>query len=337
MRTKHLFYLLLALPFILSSCDKNKDKDDTPKPDNYDVRIEAKYLLVVYWGDAYSPGVDNFSVIIAEDAFQIDLGGTSLPEGSYYCLDIYAPKTEDGKLPVGTYTFDTTESYAEWSIDSTMSCLIEIDANGNFLPDEEGILLSDATLVISENYAELTAVIDDKTHYVTFSGKFEHLDSTIEGGDVIRLTTLTNDVEVESDAAMFVAEYDQELAYIFVMENYSEYGAEDGALFMLEITLTEGNDNISGTYSIADGTLAVGTYDSYGMWGSWYFDTMDGELGTKYAAIDSGSVTFNQEGGGCTMALDCTDCEGHTIKATLSGAFISDSVAPEALTRVFNR
>lgn len=340
MKTKNLFYLLLALPLILSSCNKTNDEESTTNTENYDVCLEAKYLVTEYWGSEYTPGADNFSVIIAENEFMMDIGGASLSEGSYYCLDIYTPITANGKLPAGTYTLDMTESYAAGTIDGTISSLIKVDANGNFITDDEGTPFSEATLVITENHVELTAVIDNETHYVTFSGEFEYIDSAIGGGDILRTTTLTNDVEVEGEAALFVAEYDEydyDSAYIMVMENYGEYGAGDGALFMLEVALAEGSTNISGTYSVEDGTLNIGTLDAYGMWGSWYFDTIDGELGSKYAALQGGSVTFNHDGDSCAMTLDCSDIEGHTIKATLSGAFISDSPAPESLSNIFNR
>lgn len=335
MRTRNLF-LLLALTLLCAACDK-QNEGDTPKPEEYDVRIEAKYLLVEYWGDEFTPGVDNYSVIIAENEFKMDLGGGSLTEGSYYCLDLYAPVTEDGELPEGTYTFDTTESCAEWTIDGTVGGLIMVDAEGNFITDEEGIIFSDATLVVKSESAELTAVIEGKTHYVTFSGKFAKIDSTNDSGDVIRSTTLTNDVTVEGSNAMFVAETSEAGAYILVMENYGEEGAESGAMFMLEIALAEGSTSISGTYSVEDGTLNIGTYDSHGMWGSWYFDTVDGELGQWYAAIQSGTVTFTQEGDTCAMTLDCSDEEGYSIKATLSGMLVSDSYVPEAFVCTLNR
>ena len=335
MRTRNLF-LLLALTLLCAACDK-QNEGDTPKPEEYDVRMEAKYLLVEYWGDEFTPGVDNYSVIIAENEFKMDLGGGSLTEGSYYCLDLYAPVTEDGELPEGTYTFDTTESCAEWTIDGTVGGLIMVDAEGNFITDEEGIIFSDATLVVKSESAELTAVIEGKTHYVTFSGKFAKIDSTNDSGDVIRSTTLTNDVTVEGSNAMFVAETGEAGAYILVMENYGEKGAESGAMFMLEIALAEGSTSISGTYSVEDGTLNIGTYEGYGMWGSWYFDTVDGELGQWYAAIQSGTVTFTQEGDTCAMTLDCSDEEGYSIKATLSGMLVSDSYVPEAFVCTLNR
>lgn len=337
MSTKDLF-LLLALPLMFLACDKKTDDEiNPPTPENYDVRLEAKYLLVEYWGDEFTPGVDNYSVIIAENEFKMDLGGASLTEGSYYCLDLYAPISDDGELPAGTYTFDTTESYAEWTIDGTVASLIMVDADGNFITDEEGIDFSDAKLVVKKNYAELTAVIDGKTHYVTFSGKFAKIDSTNDGGDVIRPTTLTQNVTIEGSNAMFIVETGVVGAYILVMENYSELGAGNGALFMLEIALEQGSTSISGTYSVEDGTLNIGTYDADGAWGSWYFDTIDGELGSEYAAIHSGSVTFAQEGNTCAMTLDCSDEEGYAIKATLSGMLISDSYAPEALRKMFHK
>lgn len=336
MKRGKLFYLLITLSLIFAACDKSdKSRNDIPNKESYDEYLEAKYLLVEYWGDEFTPGIDNYSIIIAEEEFKMSLGGESLTEGSYYCIDLYAPATEDGNIPEGTYTFDASDSGAEWTI---YGALIMVDADGNFITDEEGILFSEATLVIGENSAVLTAIIEGKSHYVTFTGKFAHIDSTNEGGDVIRQTTLINDVEVEGDTALFVAEQLEDSTYILVMVDNRLEGVGGSAIFMLDIALAEGSDTISGTYSVADETLSVGTYDSYGMWGSWYFTTDDdGDLGPEYAAIYSGSVTFVQEGDTCTMQLDCSDVEGYSIKATLSGEFISESFAPEALTKRFNR
>lgn len=317
MRTRNLFYLLLALPLILTACDKTSNEENAPDAPSYDVTMEAKYLLAEYWGDEFTPGVDSYSIIIADNKFMMDLGGSSLPEGSYYCLDIYAPISEDGTIPVGEYRFDTTESCAEWTIDGCCSALFVVDANGNFIPDDEGASFSDATLVIGDNYAELKAVTDDgKTHFVTFSGKFAKVDSTNGDGTIIHETTLIEDVEVESSVAMFIAATDGDRAQIVVTESED---AGNGAAFMIEVALTGGGDTLSGTYSVADGTLSAGEYNSDGMYGSWYFNMIDGEVGYAYAAINDGTVTIVQDGDSCSMTLDCTDAEGYKISATLSG------------------
>lgn len=331
---KKLIYCLMALVAVgtMASCNKKSNVDNQPPTPTYDVTLEAKYLLAEYWGDEFTPGADNYSIIIAENKFQMDLGGESLTEGSYYCLDIYAPVTENGDIPAGTYTLDMTESYKEWTIDGYCCGFFTIDESGNILPDEEGVLFSEATLVIADNYAELTAVIEGKSHFVTFSGKFEHVDST-NGGDIFRDTTLTDDIVIEGDNTLFAADCDNDSAYIFIMENYGEYGAGDGAGFMLEIAFMDNSDSITGTYSVANGTLITGTYDAYGIWGSWYFSIVDQEIGSEYAAIHDGSVTFEQEGESCTMVLNCSDADGHSIKATMSGTYMSSSPEPEALLK----
>ena len=336
MKTKNLFYLLLAFPLLFAACNKSSNVDNAPT--SYDVTLEAECLVAAYWGDEFTPGVDNYSVIIAENKFLMDVGGESLTEGSYYCLEIYAPITEDGNLPAGTYTLDMTESCAEWTIDGYYSALFISDGNGNLIPDEEGTPFSEATLQIAEDYAELTAVIEGKTHFVTFSGKFSHIDSTNDNGYFIHETTLTDDVVIESDTTLFVAEYGNDGVYVFVMENHDgNYGANDGAGFMLEIAYIEGSDSITGTYSVADGTLNIGTYDAYGMWGSWYYAIVDHAIGLEYAAIHDGSVTFVQEGENCSMTLDCSDVNGYSIKATMSGMIIPQIIEPDAMVKGLRR
>ena len=124
----------MALPLIFAACNK-KSNDDTPAP-SYDVTLEAKYFVAEYWGNEFTLGTDNYSIIIAENEFTVGLDDIILSEGSYYCLDIYAPATGNGKLPAGTYRFDMSESCAEWTIDGTMGGLIKVDANGNSITDE---------------------------------------------------------------------------------------------------------------------------------------------------------------------------------------------------------
>ena len=235
------------------------------------------------------------------------------------------------KIPAGTYNLDMSEGFAEWTIDGTNSSYIEVDSNGNFIPDEEGIAISEVTLVIKDNYAELTAVIEGKTHFVTFSGKFARVDSTNEGGNVIRETTLIDDVEVESDTAMFIAVIEDDVAHIIATENVDD----NGAAFKLQVTLADGSDSISGNYSVADGTLSTGSYNSEGILGSWYFNIVDGDLGYAYAAIQDGSVAFVQEGESCHMTLNCNDAEGYTIKATMSGMLYTESSAAQAMLTKF--
>ena len=316
----------MALPLIFAACNK-KSNNDTPVP-SYDVTLEAKYFVAEYWGNEFTTGADNYSIIIAENEFTVGLDDIILSEGSYYCLDIYAPATENGKLPAGTYRFDMSESCAEWTIDGTMGGLIKVDANGNFITDEEGIPFSDATLVIKEGYAELTAVIEGKTHFVTYTGKFAH------AGDIIPGTTLTEDVEIENNEAMFLVVAYDGIAQVVAVEDYN---MSNGAAFILEVALAEGSDSITGTYSVADGTLSAGKIGEDTMGGSWYFNLVDGDLGDEYAAIQGGSVTFVHEGLSCQMILNGNDVEGNAINATLSGIIMTEEFAPEALLKRLHR
>ena len=58
MKRGKLFYLLITLSLIFAACDKSdKSRNDIPNKESYDEYLEAKYLLVEYWGDEFTPGV----------------------------------------------------------------------------------------------------------------------------------------------------------------------------------------------------------------------------------------------------------------------------------------
>ena len=144
---------------------------------------------------------------------------------------------------------------------------------------------------------------------------------------------VAEDVEVENNEAMFLVIAYDGIAQVVAVEDYN---MSNGAAFILEVALAEGSDSITGTYSVADGTLSAGKIGEDSM-GSWYFNLVDGDLGDEYAAIHGGSVTFVHEGLSCQMKLNGNDAEGNAINATLSGIIMTEEFAPEALLKRLHR
>lgn len=99
--------------------------------------------------------------------------GLSLADGNYYDVWISGIKGEvdaDGYMiiPAGTYTFDETSSFAEWTINKSMSTYTKISEDGSEYYAET--LFEDATLVVNEDSLVLTATIDGVEHTVTHNG-----------------------------------------------------------------------------------------------------------------------------------------------------------------------
>ena len=188
MKIKNLAYLLLALTFTFAACtDGNKPTPSQPgerpeeKPkEEIIVNVEAGDFVGEYYGDAYTQQAGAYTLILAADGF-VEYSGGMLPNSTYYVLDAYSDFYE-GKdtgyvaLPDGTYTFDTTNSYAKGTISHAYSSFITTDdaADGTAVPFEA------AELVVTANGATLTAVVEGVKHIVTFEGQATVADKRAE-------------------------------------------------------------------------------------------------------------------------------------------------------------
>ena len=163
-------------------------QNDQPEPPT-GVNLEAKYLYGDYYGDEYSPGVGNYYMKLSDLGLTED--GYAYAGGSYYYVDLYGPLFEgegDITLPVGTYTFDASDSCSEWTIGAAYSVYIAFDENGNSLAGENGASFTDATLVVTESGVTLTATIDGVEHTVTFEGVADITDYRTDTGEVVEVT-----------------------------------------------------------------------------------------------------------------------------------------------------
>jgi len=179
MRTNNLFFWLFALSFAISSCQEQRADDDntiTPQPEPEGILFEANYSSGAYYGDQYSPGVDNYFISLSDNGF--DSNGYVKPNSTYYRLDLYAPKYEGEwqeymPLPLGEYHYDSEDSYAEWSFSADYSEYVTTD-DADISAKLE---FESGTLVVTEEQTTLTAVINGETHIVTF--KAEHIIANV--------------------------------------------------------------------------------------------------------------------------------------------------------------
>lgn len=275
-------------------------QNDQPEPPT-GVNIEAKYLFGEYYGDEYSPGVGNYYITLSD--LGISEEGYAYPGGSYYIVDLYGPLFDgEGNItpPVGTYTFDASDSCSEWTIGAGYSAYIAFDENGNSLTGEEGSPYTAATLVVTESGVTLTATIGGVEHTVTFEGVADITDERTDTGEVVEFTanyayaTYYGDQYTPGTADNF---------YFF----FSDLGVDgDGwelpnATYYRFDLYTEILDTTNGIY-IPEGTY---TYD--------WFDTMQAgtfsDINSLYYVMDSsgwdyavstslgeGTITFTESG-----------------------------------------
>ena len=279
---------------------KQAAKQNEPEPPT-GVNIEAKHLYGDYYGDEYSPGVGNYYMTLSD--LGIDEEGYGYAGGSYYYVDLYGPLFEgegDITLPVGTYTFDASDSCSEWTIGAGYSAYIAFDENGNSLTGEDGLPFTAATLVVTESGATLTATIDGVEHTVTFEGVADITDVRTDTGEVIEVTA--NYAYANYYGDQYTPGTADNFYFFFSDLGVDENGWElPNATYYRFDLYTEIIDTTNGIY-IPEGTyvydwfdtMQVGTFSDIN---SAYY-VMD-DSGWDYidnSSLSEGSITFTESG-----------------------------------------
>ena len=138
------------------------------------IRFAAKTLDGVYYGTKYSPNY-NMAIYLSDTGFVN--GGYVAPSATYYSLDLFMDNEptlqENGwmKIPVGTYTYDGTDSYGDMSIGYSYSEYFKINADATDYEIKE--YFESAELVVTDNALTLTAYVAGVKHIVTYTGKLE--------------------------------------------------------------------------------------------------------------------------------------------------------------------
>lgn len=146
-----------------------------------DVVFEANNAWAYYYGGAYSYNKsDNFLIGISD----IDYGYNDLPNAVYYRLDLFSDfvaDKNDPQIPYGTYTFDTSHSFAPLTIDvSSETRYMVINASGTSMSVS---YITGGSVTIDENGLNAEFIINGAKHTVTYKGNIfveDYSDSILQ-------------------------------------------------------------------------------------------------------------------------------------------------------------
>lgn len=257
----------------------------------------------------------NYSVSL-KDIYD---GDTKLPI-TLFVLDLYSiegEKDEDGKVCVapGTYRLDTTDSKDKWTIYSKSSAFKSADPDTY---ETTIIKFSDATFVVTETDATLTATAGGTKYIVTFEGKIKY-DAPKPLG-----SNLVNDINCNlSDHTISVKNYGD--TYNVGYQNWvftisPTTGSGEGVIF--ELIAGTSTTDFYGEYTISNShetfTACPGTYPDFN--GSMYYFTLNGENMSNYGIFVDGWVkVIDNSDGTATVTFDVHDIAGYNITGTWTG------------------
>lgn len=266
----------------------------------------------------------NYYLYLSDAGFDED--GVAQPGGTYYQLDLYSVEGEldgEGNIIVapGTYVLDPASTMAEWSISAAYSFYFTRNADGTDY-EVPKTAFAEATLVVTDTNATLTAVIEGVQHEVTYNGQLKlPAPASTEPGEIV--------------------EVDVPYAYAYYFgDMYTPGSADNYYLFLSDVGLDEeGYELPNGTYyrfdlyaPIADsnltkipaGTYTIDMYDSGEPWTaslsySGYY-VLD-EYGWDYVDVDyfgSGTIVVNEDGSVVAEVTMLTSGDTHKVTRAAS-------------------
>ena len=313
-----------------------------------DVEFVASYINGYYYGEKYGEGTDRYAFFLSDQG--LNNGGQANTNGTYYYIDCFAPADKSITLPLGTYTFDKSNSGKAYSINSENSQLI---LTGESVEATTTKYLTDAKMTVSANKILLEVTIDGKLHKVTFFGSLEledvsgenpdnggGNDDITEGQDGQAQSTLEGDRHVTFDGE-HRAKWGYEGDYwgtgysnytIYIMNKSGGYVYGDTLQFDLVTDNTSTDGKFAGKYTISDKpgklVMVAGFTNKYAQAvGSWFYEYGGGSASgyKNYAMIKSGTAEFIDNGDGThTVKLDGRDYKGNKITCNWTGVIEKD-------------
>ena len=315
---------------------------------NADVTFDALSMDGYYYGEKYGEGSDRYAFFLSD--LGLNNGGQAYVNGTYYYIDCFSPANKSTSLPLGTYTFDSANSGAPYTINSENCQLI---LTGDSVENTVTKYMSDARMVVSANKVVLEATIDGKVHVVTFVGDLSLEDVSGENGntgddnndptggqDGEAQSTLTSDRHVTFDGE-HRAKWGYEGDYwqtgysnytIYIMNKSGGYVYGDTLQFDLVTDNQSKDGKFVGKYTISDTpgkmVMVAGFTNKYAQAvGSWLYEYGGSSASgyKNYAMIKSGSAEFIDNGNGThTVILNGYDYKGNNITCNWTGVIDED-------------
>lgn len=292
-----------------------------------DVNFVADQIWGMYYGEMYTPGYGNYWFFLTDNGF--DEYGWEYPNSTYYRIDLYAPLAEDPSninVPVGTYTFDPEDTFAQWTFSASYSCYWETDGEGS--PKFDNLPFESGTLVVTEDGMVLDVVIAGETHHVTFEGSYSLADESPSS-----LSTLTDDVETDmTNCTIRVTDYEDYWGcgyrnwYIEMLPNI-EKGQKDYLLLDLISAYPDAESGFLGTYEASfnfePSTFVTGFNDGGYPGGTWYFEVDSMGQTVNQAPLSAGELTISEnEDGTHTFVMEAYDENGYAVTMNYTGYIV---------------
>lgn len=271
------------------------------------VNFTAEIFNAEYYGLEYSP-THNYYVLLSDKGLNEE--GYAYAGGTYYQLDLYSVEgnvDSEGyiHIPAGTYTFDKSDSMAEWTLGNKYSGYSKVKEDGTAYEAKSGFESGQA--VVTENGITLEVMIAGYKHTVTYTGAPKIYVGSSSGGG--------GETPAPGDGEM--VEFTANYAYAMYYGDMYSPGVSDNYYFFLsDLGIdADGYDQVNGTYYrfdiyapiTADYTITPGTYTFYvnetceswtvGAYYSAYYKW--NANGDDYDALDwpdGGFITFNEDG-----------------------------------------
>ena len=314
-----------------------------------DVTFTALCLDGYYYGEKYGDGADRYAFFLSDQG--LNNGGQAYTNGTYYYIDCFSPANKSTSLPLGTYTFDSSNSGQPYTINSENSQLI---LTGDSVENTVSKYLTGAKMVVSANKIVLEVTIEGKVHKVTYMGDLSLEDVSDENGDNggggnndptdgqdgEAQSTLTGDRHVTFDGE-HRAKWGYEGDYwgtgysnytIYIMNKSGGYVYGDTLQFDLVTDNQSKDGKFAGKYTISNTpgklVMVAGFTNKYAQAvGSWLYEYGGSSASgyKNYAMIKSGSAEFIENNDGTyTVKLDGYDYKGNNITCNWTGVIEED-------------
>lgn len=301
-----------------------------------DYYFVASDIYGSYYGDKFSPGVDNYWFIFIDNGFN-ENGGT-MPNSTFYRIDaygdLYAGTDSEVPIPVGTYVLDKDNTYAHGTF--------AVENSGYFVTDNMGqhgpaALFDSGELIVEKGRMTLNVVINGEKHTVIYEGD----------------ALLSNDANEVMIHTNLVEDYTADLSnHHIIYANYGDFYDYGYQNWVFLITPNEGDgdnfqfDVITNKKTIDEGFMGeyVGSdvlktnsyiygfeFDSQ-MEGSWYFTLSL----SRYAALRSGNMSLIDNGDNTvTLDIEVYDELRNRITGHWTGSWDDITPAPQTSSIVY--